>query len=158
MLPDTREMEARAEIVGPQVKYLTPDSTLKLICRVVQSTEASAFIFWYHNNRMINYDLDRGINVSTEADWWLVVPANILSHHFFASFNGRMAPALSEVGIPPPETIRPSPSGDEIWPAFAHECGQVCWWWFVPLVMVFVTNASCTIGHQTRKCTRHDKG
>lgn len=59
--------EARAEIVGPQVKYLTPDSTLKLICRVVQSTEASAFIFWYHNNRMINYDLDRGINVSTEA-------------------------------------------------------------------------------------------
>ncbi|KFB48350.1 AGAP005028-PA-like protein [Anopheles sinensis] len=58
---------ARAEIVGPQVKYLTPDSTLKLICRVVQSTEASAFIFWYHNNRMINYDLDRGINVSTEA-------------------------------------------------------------------------------------------
>uniref|UniRef100_A0A182YJ42 Ig-like domain-containing protein n=1 Tax=Anopheles stephensi TaxID=30069 RepID=A0A182YJ42_ANOST len=61
--------EARAEIVGPQVKYLTPDSTLKLICRVVQSTEASAFIFWYHNNRMINYDLDRGINVSTEADF-----------------------------------------------------------------------------------------
>uniref|UniRef100_A0A182HPG6 Uncharacterized protein n=1 Tax=Anopheles arabiensis TaxID=7173 RepID=A0A182HPG6_ANOAR len=59
---------ARAEIVGPQVKYLTPDSTLKLICRVVQSTEASAFIFWYHNNRMINYDLDRGINVSTEAE------------------------------------------------------------------------------------------
>lgn len=59
--------EARAEIVGPQVKYLTPDSTLKLICRVVQSTEASAFIFWYHNNRMINYDVDRGINVSTEA-------------------------------------------------------------------------------------------
>uniref|UniRef100_A0A182MSN7 Ig-like domain-containing protein n=1 Tax=Anopheles culicifacies TaxID=139723 RepID=A0A182MSN7_9DIPT len=46
---------------------MTPDSTLKLICRVVQSTEASAFIFWYHNNRMINYDLDRGINVSTEA-------------------------------------------------------------------------------------------
>uniref|UniRef100_A0A182P5X8 Ig-like domain-containing protein n=1 Tax=Anopheles epiroticus TaxID=199890 RepID=A0A182P5X8_9DIPT len=63
----TRYPQARAEIVGPQVKYLTPDSTLKLICRVVQSTEASAFIFWYHNNRMINYDLDRGINVSTEA-------------------------------------------------------------------------------------------
>ncbi|XP_038115818.1 uncharacterized protein LOC6030950 isoform X1 [Culex quinquefasciatus] len=62
-------VEARAEIVGPQVKYLTPDSTLKLICRVVQSTEASAFIFWYHNNRMINYDGDRGFNVSTEADY-----------------------------------------------------------------------------------------
>uniref|UniRef100_A0A182WM82 Ig-like domain-containing protein n=1 Tax=Anopheles minimus TaxID=112268 RepID=A0A182WM82_9DIPT len=65
--PPEKRRKARAEIVGPQVKYLTPDSTLKLICRVVQSTEASAFIFWYHNNRMINYDLDRGINVSTEA-------------------------------------------------------------------------------------------
>ncbi|XP_062541521.1 lachesin-like [Armigeres subalbatus] len=66
---ELRVVEARAEIVGPQVKYLTPDSTLKLICRVVQSTEASAFIFWYHNNRMINYDVERGINVSTEADF-----------------------------------------------------------------------------------------
>ncbi|XP_055608088.1 uncharacterized protein LOC129755561 [Uranotaenia lowii] len=66
---ELRVVEARAEIVGPQVKYLTPDSTLKLICRVVQSTEATAFIFWYHNNRMINYDADRGINVSTEADF-----------------------------------------------------------------------------------------
>lgn len=59
--------EARAEIVGPTIKYLTPGSTLKLICRVLQSTENPAFIFWYHNNRMINYDVDRGINVSTEA-------------------------------------------------------------------------------------------
>lgn len=60
-------VEARAEIVGPTVKYLTPGSTLKLVCRVVQSTENPAFIFWYHNNRMINYDGDRGINVSAEA-------------------------------------------------------------------------------------------
>lgn len=59
--------EARAEIVGPSIKYLTPGSTLKLMCRVVQSTENPAFIFWYHNNRMINYDVDRGINVSAEA-------------------------------------------------------------------------------------------
>lgn len=59
--------EARAEIVGPPIRYLTPGSTLKLICRIVQNTEASAFIFWYHDNRMINYDVERGINVSTEA-------------------------------------------------------------------------------------------
>lgn len=60
-------VEARTEIVGPPIRYLTPGSTLKLICRIVQNTEASAFIFWYHDNRMINYDVDRGINVSTEA-------------------------------------------------------------------------------------------
>ncbi|XP_063698189.1 uncharacterized protein LOC134829122 [Culicoides brevitarsis] len=62
-------VEARAEIVGTTVRYLTPGSTLKLICRVLQSTEKTAYIFWYHNNRMINYDVDRGINVSTEADF-----------------------------------------------------------------------------------------
>ncbi|KAG5677325.1 hypothetical protein PVAND_007093 [Polypedilum vanderplanki] len=62
-------IQARAEIVGPSLKYLTPGSTLKLICKVLQSTEATAYIFWYHDNRMINYDLDRGINVSSEADF-----------------------------------------------------------------------------------------
>ncbi|XP_050092912.1 zwei Ig domain protein zig-8-like isoform X1 [Anopheles aquasalis] len=66
---ELKVVEPKAEIVGPRVKYLTPDSTLKLICRIVQATEAAAFIFWYHNNRMINYDLHRGINVSSEADF-----------------------------------------------------------------------------------------
>lgn len=65
--PNLSTTEARAEIVGPTLKYLTPGSTLKLICKVLQSTEATAYIFWYHDNRMINYDLDRGINVSSEA-------------------------------------------------------------------------------------------
>lgn len=53
--------------MGPTLKYLTPGSTLRLICKILQSTEATAFIFWYHDNRMINYDLDRGINVTSEA-------------------------------------------------------------------------------------------
>ncbi|XP_055706783.1 uncharacterized protein LOC129803927 [Phlebotomus papatasi] len=62
-------IEARAEIIGPTVRYLTPDSTLRLICRVVQSTETSEFLFWYQDDRMINYDSDRGVNISTEPDY-----------------------------------------------------------------------------------------
>ncbi|EDW61644.2 sialoadhesin isoform X1 [Drosophila virilis] len=62
-------VEARAEISGPPIRYLTPGSRLRLQCRVVQNTEASEYIFWYHDNRMINYDIDRGINVSTEPDF-----------------------------------------------------------------------------------------
>ncbi|KAL9915207.1 defective proboscis extension response 13 isoform 2-T3 [Glossina fuscipes fuscipes] len=62
-------VEARAEISGPSIRYLTPGSTLRLLCRVVQNTEISEYIFWYHDNRMINYDIDRGINVSTEPDF-----------------------------------------------------------------------------------------
>lgn len=58
--------EARAEISGPAEKYLKPGSGLKLQCTVLQSTEPPVYVFWYHNNRMINYDVDRGINVTTE--------------------------------------------------------------------------------------------
>ncbi|XP_059610446.1 uncharacterized protein LOC132257520 isoform X1 [Phlebotomus argentipes] len=61
-------VEARAEIAGPQEKYLKPGSTLRLVCRVLQSTEPPLYLFWYHNNRMINYDSHRGVNVSTDAD------------------------------------------------------------------------------------------
>lgn len=57
--------EAKAEISGPSEKYLKPGSGLRLQCNVVQSTENPQYVFWYHNNRMINYDVDRGINVTT---------------------------------------------------------------------------------------------
>jgi hypothetical protein len=58
--------EARAEISGPSEKYLKPGSVLRLTCRVVENIENPLYIFWYHNNRMINYDQHRGVNVSTE--------------------------------------------------------------------------------------------
>jgi hypothetical protein len=58
--------EARAEISGPSEKYLKPGSVLRLTCRVVENIENPLYIFWYHNNRMINYDSHRGVNVSTE--------------------------------------------------------------------------------------------
>lgn len=58
--------EAKAEISGPSEKYLKPGSGLRLQCNVVQSTEIPTYVFWYHNNRMINYDVDRGINVTTD--------------------------------------------------------------------------------------------
>ncbi|XP_065089297.1 uncharacterized protein LOC135710604 [Ochlerotatus camptorhynchus] len=61
-------VEAKAEIFGPSDKYLKPGSTLRLTCRVVQSNEQPLYIFWYHNNRMINYDVHLGVNVSTESD------------------------------------------------------------------------------------------
>ncbi|XP_058800988.1 lachesin-like [Phymastichus coffea] len=70
-------VEARAEIVGPSEKFVRPGSTLQLHCLVKQSTETPSFLFWYHNRRMINYDVDRGVNVSTDLtsrESWLEVP------------------------------------------------------------------------------------
>lgn len=58
--------EAKAEISGPSEKYLKPGSQLRLTCRIVENIENPLYIFWYHNNRMINYDTHRGINVTIE--------------------------------------------------------------------------------------------
>ncbi|CAK1589473.1 unnamed protein product [Parnassius mnemosyne] len=76
-------VEARAQISGPTEKYLKPGSTLRLQCSVVQTTEAPAFVFWYHNSRMINYDVERGINVTTDPAQRLsdlLIPAASVSH------------------------------------------------------------------------------
>ncbi|XP_068083515.1 limbic system-associated membrane protein [Anabrus simplex] len=63
---ELRVVEARAEIAGTSEKYLKLGSALKLLCTLRQSTEPPVYVFWYHNNRMINYDKDRGVNVTTE--------------------------------------------------------------------------------------------
>nr|XP_031845831.1 uncharacterized protein LOC116432723 [Nomia melanderi] len=73
----TRVLEARAEIAGPAEKFVRPGSTLKLHCLVKNSTETPSYLFWYHNSRMINYDVDQGVNVSTDLigrESWLEVP------------------------------------------------------------------------------------
>ncbi|XP_070491160.1 uncharacterized protein [Chironomus tepperi] len=116
-------VEARAEIVGPSLKYLTPGSTLKLICKVLQSTEATAYIFWYHDNRMINYDLDRGINVSSEADFHyseLTILHTTKNH----SGNYTCVPSNSQ----PASVVVHIFKGDVA--AMYHEhrsCGSCCW-------------------------------
>lgn len=56
------------------------------MCRITQNTEASAFIFWYHDNRMINYDGDRGINVSTEAGKRVWFTFSLFFLFFFSQF------------------------------------------------------------------------
>ncbi|KAK2583043.1 hypothetical protein KPH14_009081 [Odynerus spinipes] len=70
-------VEARAEISGPPEKFVRPGSTLELHCVVRKSTETPSYLFWYHNERMINYDLERGVNVSTDLmarESWLEIP------------------------------------------------------------------------------------
>ncbi|XP_061939803.1 uncharacterized protein LOC108000196 isoform X2 [Apis cerana] len=70
-------VEARAEIAGPSEKFVRPGSTLQLHCLVKKSTETPSYLFWYHNFRMINYDVDQGVNVSTDLvgrESWLEVP------------------------------------------------------------------------------------
>lgn len=68
-------IEAKAEILGSPDLYIMSGSSLRLVCRLQGSTQAPLFVFWYHSDRMINFDTDRGLIVhinSTESD--LIMP------------------------------------------------------------------------------------
>ncbi|KAF9795695.1 hypothetical protein SFRURICE_018261 [Spodoptera frugiperda] len=53
---------AYAEIVGESEKIIHEGSMLRLVCVVKRSTEPPSYVFWYFENRMINYDLN-GVSV-----------------------------------------------------------------------------------------------
>jgi len=54
-------LEAFAEIIGTKEKVFKSESNLQLVCALKKATAKPEYIFWYHNNRMINYD--KGISV-----------------------------------------------------------------------------------------------
>lgn len=60
---DLQLVEARAEIVGGPDKIVKSGSSLVLSCVLRRSTEQPVYIFWYHGERMINYDVGGGATV-----------------------------------------------------------------------------------------------
>nr|XP_042912537.1 uncharacterized protein LOC122272678 [Parasteatoda tepidariorum] len=44
---------------GPDM-YVEVGSSINLTCVIVDSPEAPAYVFWYHESNMINYDSSRG--------------------------------------------------------------------------------------------------
>ncbi|XP_042243009.1 neurotrimin-like isoform X1 [Homarus americanus] len=57
----------QAFILGSKDYHVQLGSTIKLVCVIKQSPTPPQYVFWYHNEHMINYDTQRGgINVSTE--------------------------------------------------------------------------------------------
>lgn len=59
--------EATAEIIGAPDLYIKSGSSLRIVCSLRQSTEAPVFVFWYHDDRMINYDKDRVVVVNDKS-------------------------------------------------------------------------------------------
>ncbi|XP_045139423.1 contactin-2-like isoform X2 [Portunus trituberculatus] len=60
-------VEPETEIVGGPDVYINTGSRLSLTCSVKYSPEPPAFIFWYHNDKLVSYDRTRaGVVVSTE--------------------------------------------------------------------------------------------
>lgn len=58
--------EATAEITGAPDLHIKSGSILNLVCALKQSTEAPTYVFWYHGERMINYDKERGVTVRND--------------------------------------------------------------------------------------------
>ncbi|XP_076625019.1 zwei Ig domain protein zig-8 isoform X2 [Colletes latitarsis] len=60
-------IEPKTEILGAPDLYINRGSTINLTCVVLESPEPPAYIFWNHNDAIINYNSDRGgVSVVTE--------------------------------------------------------------------------------------------
>ncbi|XP_076038581.1 uncharacterized protein LOC143023833 [Oratosquilla oratoria] len=60
-----RVVEPRAIIVGGDL-HVQRGSSIRLVCVIEQSPTPPKYVFWFHHNRMVNYDTHRGgINVTT---------------------------------------------------------------------------------------------
>ncbi|XP_044739915.1 sialoadhesin-like [Chrysoperla carnea] len=56
-----------AFILGSSERHVDAGSVIRLVCVVEKSPTPPQYVFWYHNERMINYDMSRGgIHVETE--------------------------------------------------------------------------------------------
>ncbi|RZF41348.1 hypothetical protein LSTR_LSTR000062 [Laodelphax striatellus] len=57
-----------AYIVGSGEHHIDLGSVISLVCMIDKSPQPPQYVFWFHNNRMINYDTARGgISVETES-------------------------------------------------------------------------------------------
>lgn len=64
---ELKVVEAVAEIIGAPDLHIDEGSSLRLECRLKKATENPAFVFWYHNNKMVNYDAQEGFSVTSAA-------------------------------------------------------------------------------------------
>ncbi|EFA07139.2 hypothetical protein TcasGA2_TC010130 [Tribolium castaneum] len=56
ILIELKVTKALAEIQGAPDLYMRAGSLLRLVCTLRHSTEPPAYVFWYHEQKMINYD------------------------------------------------------------------------------------------------------
>ncbi|XP_053655945.2 uncharacterized protein [Cherax quadricarinatus] len=52
--------EPQAEIIGAPDIHVDKGSTINLTCIIRHGTETPAYIFWYHNDKVVNFESSRG--------------------------------------------------------------------------------------------------
>uniref|UniRef100_A0A6E8VXN5 Ig-like domain-containing protein n=1 Tax=Anopheles coluzzii TaxID=1518534 RepID=A0A6E8VXN5_ANOCL len=61
---ELKVVEAVAEIVGAPDLHIDEGSTLRLECKLQSATENPTFVFWYHEQNMVNFDQLNGFSVT----------------------------------------------------------------------------------------------
>ncbi|XP_059098398.1 zwei Ig domain protein zig-8-like isoform X2 [Tigriopus californicus] len=62
---DLKVVTPEAFILADEEYHIDRGSSLSLVCIIEKATTPPQYVFWYHNERMINYDSERGISVTT---------------------------------------------------------------------------------------------
>ncbi|KAF2354803.1 Immunoglobulin V-set domain [Trinorchestia longiramus] len=60
--------EATSVIKGGGERYVHEGSSVRLECALQNHTQSPDYVFWYHNGTMINYDLNRKVEVEATVD------------------------------------------------------------------------------------------
>jgi len=56
-----------AFILGGDEYHIDRGSQISLVCVIEKAPTPPQYVFWYHNDRMVNYDVERGISVFTSS-------------------------------------------------------------------------------------------
>ncbi|XP_058798913.1 zwei Ig domain protein zig-8-like [Phymastichus coffea] len=86
-----------AFILGGEEHHVDVGSTINLVCIIKKSPTPPQYVFWYHNNRMINYDTTRGrISVQNEPG---PTQSRLLIHNAIESDTGNYSCSASNTKL-----------------------------------------------------------
>ncbi|XP_042211900.1 uncharacterized protein LOC121859225 [Homarus americanus] len=132
----------RLQILGGPEKYMTVGSSLRLVCVLRDNTQPPSYVFWYHDELMINYHATREVRVENNGG------VSVL-------FLNNVRPADSGNYTCSPSNTRPAHisihvlKGGET-PAAIHSGGARCCCCPVSSLMVLVTTVLWLTSHHLR--------
>ncbi|KAM8715433.1 hypothetical protein ACLKA7_002480 [Drosophila subpalustris] len=86
ILIELKIVEAVAEISNASDILIDETSTLQLQCKLKGATENPSFVFWYHENKMVNYDAQGGFVVTSIIE--NAIPGLEMGQHLQTRGNG----------------------------------------------------------------------
>ncbi|XP_069163752.1 neural cell adhesion molecule 2-like [Procambarus clarkii] len=70
-------LQATSEILGGPEKYMTVGSSLRLVCVLRDNTQPPSYVFWYHDQHMINYHATREVRVENNGGLSVLFLSNV---------------------------------------------------------------------------------